>query len=831
MLLAILVFPNAIFAFNPTKSYIVFAESHEKDSISNFSESLLKSEEFNKGSFISFDDLLFGKVPGLLITPKNGAPGQSNQLTLRGQSRISGLSNPLIVIDGVPLYSPLIFPDVGNTSINNISNIINVSDIESIRVLKDVAAAAIYGNDAYNGAILITTKQADFSDKTKVRFTSKSSFSSRSNSADIISANEFRSLIKEDYPSEIKYLGNANTDWQDVIHQTGVGTDQHLSIDGNIKNTLYRVSAGYTKRKGVVKTTEFQRKSFGISGRKLLLNNHLSLNLKLNASKLKNTFADSDAFYCALSADPTQALYDNAGDYNYELYDYNPLALLNQKLDANKLNTLSAQLGFNYTLPSLPKLKIYGQVSRDIKDADRNGFAIDPEFISYLWHEGYKSDMSYEQDMKFYKLGFEYLFESSNKKNLLLVNVIGEKLIFESDFNSQYTSKSRGSKMSVSEDYKRKSLILSVDYRYNKRLFLNYIYRQEKDYDDDFDLEWQRTQSLGIAYSFIKHQLFDNVQFVNDISLKMSYGKSGDVSEGSFWSNIVRTESFNYGIDFSLFSNRISGTVELYRRENEWKQKISAHPNSGYSHFYTPCEIENKGWELSLDMNIIKNNNFSWLLNFNLSKNKNEITKYPRGIRQISNGCKVHELNQPVNRFYLMKQIYDDNGNPIQDQYVDDYERFLMGRSTPKLFMGLSSKLVYKKLCLNFTLRANSGNYTYSEIDNKFSYPSYSNGFENVSRDYFNTNFTPNTNFTSNNGFRSDYYLRKSSFVHLENISLTYNVNHLFSKNIDADFFIVGQNLKTWTSYKGLNPDTQDGIDYNNYPRPKMLTLGVELNF
>ena len=148
-----------------------------------------------------------------------------------------------------------------------------------------------------------------------------------------------------------------------------------------------------------------------------------------------------------------------------------------------------------------------------------------------------------------------------------------------------------------------------------------------------------------------------------------------------------------------------------------------------------------------------------------------------------------------------------------------------LGRSTPELFWGLCSNFEYKKWELNFTLRANSRSYTYSVIDEEFDLPRYNHGFANVSSDYFNTVHAYDINKNS------VYYLHKSSFVHLENISLTYNVENLFFKNIDAKFFVAGQNLKTWTDYKGLNPDTQDGIDYNNYPRPRTITLGVELNF
>ncbi|RXQ89022.1 hypothetical protein EO244_14435 [Ancylomarina salipaludis] len=821
-LLGILIFPSTIFAFNSVKSDMDFAKSHEKDSISNFKGSILKSEAFNKGSFISFEDLLFGKVSGLLITPENGSPGQFNQLSMRGQSRITDNVNPLIIIDGIPLYFSMDIPGIENNTINSISNIINVSDIESIQVLKDVAAAAVYGNDAYNGAILITTKQAGLSNKTKVRFISKTTLSYRSNSADMISANEFRSLIKEDYPNEIKYLGNANTDWQDVIHQTGVGTDQHLSIDGNIKDTPYRVSAGYTKRNGVVKTTEFQRKSFGISGRKLFLNNYLSLNLKLNASKLKNTFADPDAFYCALSADPTQALYDNSGDYNYELYDYNPLAYLKQRSDKNKLDILSAQLGFKYSLPFLPKLNITGQVSIDKEDADRNGFANNPEVISSSWYEKYRSEVNYKQNMRYYNLGLDYLFQSHNKKNLLLVNVSGEIIIFERDLESRYESKSRNSLMFVNKDYKRKAFILSADYSYGERLSINYIYRQEKEYNDDFDFDWQYTKSLGFVYSLIKQKQFSEFDFVNDISLKGSYGKSGDVDEDLYWANIISTETLDFELYFSLFSKRLLGKIEWYNRENESMMNISSSAPSGYTiHYNYPYTIRNKGWEFSLLADLIDKNNFSWNLDFNLSRNNGEVVKFPEGLNSHYEAYKAYNLNRPLNSFYLMKQVYDDNGNPVQDLYVDDYKKFIMGSSIPKLFWGLSSNFEYKRWALNFTVRANSGGYTFSRIDRRFSFPSYP--FQNVSRSYLNKRFVSDN--------YSDYYLHNSSFLHLENISLTYNANNIFPKHINAKFYLVGQNLKTWTSYKGLNPDTQDGIDYNNYPRPRTITLGVELYF
>ena len=128
----------------------------------------------------------------------------------------------------------------------------------------------------------------------------------------------------------------------------------------------------------------------------------------------------------------------------------------------------------------------------------------------------------------------------------------------------------------------------------------------------------------------------------------------------------------------------------------------------------------------------------------------------------------------------------------------------------------------YKDWEFAFTLRGNCGKYSYNEFDSKWG-NFLRGGQYGISSDYLKTNFSY--------GQISTYYLRESSFTHLENISLTYHVDRLFSKDISAKFFLVGQNLKTWTSYKGLNPDTFDGIDYDNYPRPKTYTIGMELSF
>lgn len=236
----------------------------------------IKPDELNKGNRVSAQDALVGKMAGVNVVSSTGAPGEGATIRIRSGASLSASNDPLIVIDGVP---------VDNSTIEGASNIIgsiNPEDIETFTVLKDASATAIYGSRASNGVIVITTKKGG--DRTQVTYSSNYAVGTVAKKLDVLTADEFRQYVPTvtGVPSDAKF-GDANTDWQDEIYRTSFSTEQNLSVAGNIKaiDSPYRVSLGYTDQNGIIKTSNYQRYSFGGNIAPQFFDKHLTANINL----------------------------------------------------------------------------------------------------------------------------------------------------------------------------------------------------------------------------------------------------------------------------------------------------------------------------------------------------------------------------------------------------------------------------------------------------------------------------------------------------------------------------------------------------------------------
>ncbi|HNR09057.1 MAG TPA: TonB-dependent receptor plug domain-containing protein, partial [Saprospiraceae bacterium] len=249
---------------------------------------VVTSEKFNKGAITAAPELLTGKIAGLQVN-NSSEPGGGSVIRIRGGSSLSASNDPLIVIDGVPVANDGISGD------RNVLNIVNPNDIESVTVLKDASATAIYGSRASNGVILITTKKSRTTQKIAVDYSGSYALSNRINEVEVLSADEFRTYVRTRYPDSHPapaLLGNANTDWQDLIFQKGQTLDQNLSLSGRVGILPYRFSVGYTDRTGLLKTDKFNRKTAALKLTPKFINNTLQVIFDVKGMLINNRFAD-----------------------------------------------------------------------------------------------------------------------------------------------------------------------------------------------------------------------------------------------------------------------------------------------------------------------------------------------------------------------------------------------------------------------------------------------------------------------------------------------------------------------------------------------------------
>ena len=333
---------------------------------------LITSEDFNQGPLVSAQQLISGKIAGVTVTAGSGAPGEGQVIRIRGNGSLSLSSNPLYVVDGIPLN------DGGVGGSRNPLNLINPNDIESMVVLKDASATAIYGSRGANGVIIIKTKSGKSGDF-KFSFNASTTSHNPLNQVDVMSAGQFKgTVLRTEDAAAIDRLGNSNTNWQDEIYDSVMGQDYSLSATGQIANIPIRFSLGYSDHDGILKGDNFDRKTASINFKPEAFGGDLKMSFNTLYSFTNNTFANRGAIGNAISFDPTQSVYDETSPYGgyyswidpatgsqYNLAPTNPVALLNLTEDKAKVNRIVANAKFDYTLPFIDGLTASVKVGID----------------------------------------------------------------------------------------------------------------------------------------------------------------------------------------------------------------------------------------------------------------------------------------------------------------------------------------------------------------------------------------------------------------------------------------------------------------------------------
>ena len=309
------------------------------------SVNLVTDKDFNKAPAVNADQLIQGKIAGVQMTSASGAPGEGQTIRIRGNGSLSLTSNPLIVIDGVPMN------DGGVGGSRSIFNSINPEDIESMTVLKDASSTAIFGSRAANGVIMITTKKGKANQDLKISFNTSIAVQDVNKYVDVMNANQFRQTVKGlNNPAAEALLGNADTNWQKEIYQTAPMSNSTLVLSGAYKTLPYRVSVGHSYADGILRTDNFKRTNAKISLNPTFFDKSLKLELNANGTYMQNRFANKDAIGAAVEYDPTQSVFGGLAKYGgyhawvnpnngsrYDLAPNNPMAMLKFLDDSSKV--------------------------------------------------------------------------------------------------------------------------------------------------------------------------------------------------------------------------------------------------------------------------------------------------------------------------------------------------------------------------------------------------------------------------------------------------------------------------------------------------------------
>ncbi|MBK9255241.1 MAG: SusC/RagA family TonB-linked outer membrane protein [Saprospiraceae bacterium] len=639
----------------------------------------VNSKDFNRGAITSPQELLAGKVAGVAITT-GGGPDDGAQIRIRGQSSLSASNDPLIVIDGIPV-------DNGGVSGNrNPLNVINPNDIESMTVLKDASATAIYGSRASAGVILITTKKGSLGSKLKVGYTGNVSFGQTANRVDVLKADEYRALIASTYPAEhpsIPLLGEGNTDWQDEIYRTAFGQDHNVNLTGSLGQIPYRASLGYTYKDGLLKTDHFARYSAGINLSPRLLDNTLQMNVGLKAILSNNQFAERGAIGSALSWDPTQKPLDPDSKYSgyttwiqaangnpNGLAPANPVALLDKNLrnDQSDVVRYIANASADYRFKFLPSLRANLNVGYDFSRGKGSLVIPGGNDVAFSFQQDFGGGVnnSYEQERTNSVLEFYLNYKKDLNKDHS-VDLMGgyswQRFFNSSSFRNSDAAGTPAfviERNNIEDELYLLSLFSRLNYDFKNKYLFTFSLRSDATSRFSPETRWGLFPAVALAVKLIENEN----QYFNNIKIRTGWGVTGQqaIGGGSYvyqpiyqlslqnanyqfgedFINTFRpngydanikweeTATYNVGLDFSAVKGVLSGSLELYQRNTkDLLNFIQVPAGTNLTNFiYTNIgNMENRGVELSLNLTALNNSNFSWDIGFNAAYNTNEVTK------------------------------------------------------------------------------------------------------------------------------------------------------------------------------------------------------------
>ncbi|MDG1037446.1 MAG: SusC/RagA family TonB-linked outer membrane protein [Polaribacter sp.] len=839
----------------------------------------ITAKDMTKGNIVTAENLISGRVAGVNITT-SGAPGSGSQIRIRGGSSLNASNDPLIVIDGLPIQGVDL-------------NSINPNDIDSFSVLKDASATAIYGSRGANGVIIITTKKGR--SEYSLDYDYQIAFGEIKDRINVFDANAFRDIIGQRRPSDIGLLGNANTNWQDEVLQNSVSTQHNISARGEIFGFIpTRLSVNFSEIEGNILTSEFDRANISLAMSPSFFDDHLKVNLTYNRAFVNERYADAGQINAALRYDPTQPVYDASspfGGFYQHTVDgivqngtQNPVASLLQNENRNNRFRQFGNLKIDYKLHFLPKMTASISAGFDKSETNGTGFSQltvpsttkvignDSEGTSESLNENINATLNYVNNFGKLKtdilVGYDYQsFESSGKSS-------GNRR----DSNSFATTFASTPVVLI-------GFLSRANLTFNEKYLLTLNYRRDGTSRFGGNNRWGDFGGAALAWRMSDENFLKDSKVISDLKLRASYGVNGQQDIGgasSLYLDVYRfgnqssqyifggtpilatipsainedikwetTRTIELGLDYGLFNNRISGSVNVFQKNST--DLLSIAPVADGSNFTNRIQqnigdLQVNGIEFSLNADVIKTEDFNWNINFNTTYLDREIKELALGqditVGGIAGGTgnfiQLYSQGFAPNAFYVFKQLYDTAGNPIEGAYADlngdgvtnSSDRYLKGNPQADFTFGFQSNMNYKNFDLAFNLRASLGNYVYNNVNSsgaQYALLQDNAVLGNIPSSVLDTNF-----LNTSDVIISDIYLENGSFLRMDNITLGYTFDRPIKKFASNSIRLWAgmQNVFLLTNYSGLDPELAgNGIDNTNYPRPRTFLVGANIKF
>lgn len=816
----------------------------------------LKSEDFIKGSNSSPYDLINGKIAGLsIIRGDGGDPNGSISIQLRGTTTMSAGATPLVIID--------------NVAGGNLESI-NPEEIESIDVLKDGSAAAIYGTRGTNGVILITTKKGAKNDRVNVDFSTYFGIQTVNRKLEMLSADEFREVIAAGHTG---FDGGADTDWLDAITRKAPLTQYYnLGISGGSKHVSYRAAVSYQNEKGLVLNSDREDLRARLNVTQTAIKDRLTLNYNFNYSNRVGHPTDQYAVQQAVRRNPTEPIYDENDTAHGGYYTnsvpfqyYNPVAMLNELTQENRNRYFMGSLRASFRLTDLFSVAATGSVNQYSGSNSKYWTKYYPQDTGYT---GNASINNYWNMTRLLDLEANYK-QTISDHNIQAVagysytdNAYETAYMWNKDFDTDYFSwhnigsgsglMNGEADMSSSKESSRLIAFFGrVMYNYKEKYLFSASARYEGSSRFGANYKWGLFPAVSAGWRIDQEDFMNDINWLDELKLRVGYGVTGNqdianyqsmarlTTSGKFYYNGTwinsygpasnknddlrweRKGEFNLGVDFSVLKGRLSGTLDYYNRTTTdllYTYSVPVPPNLYNRKFTNVGVIKNTGVELTLNAVPVKKGDFQWNTTLTMSHNKNLLKSFSNddyAMQYLDMGYIAVDFKQYVERIY--------EGEPIGNFYGPKFTG--MDAEGNATYEGVAngeavSSAVYQVIGNAFPdlTFGWSNNLKWNNWDLSFLFRgSVGNQVANIQRLFYEgyyyfggKNILKSTLASPQNTGQttwSSHFVEDGSFLKLSNVTLSYTFMPKVDWMQSLRIYVTGQNLLTLTKYTGVDPE------------------------
>ena len=871
----------------------------------------VSAADLNQGTLVDPIQAIQGKAAGVSITKQGGDPNAGFNVRIRGAAGFAAGGDPLYVVNGVR-----------GVDITTIAP----EDIISFDILKDAASTAIYGADGANGVVFITTKSGKV-DKPKIEINSYVAIDEVANKLDLQSAKSYRNYINNNLDKYGDFSdAGGNIDWQDEIYRTGVTLNNNFAISGGSETNTYRASITNTDFEGVIKGSSKNRTTGRIDLTQKAFNDKLDITMGLAATLEKNDYINygsngtSDVLFQSFQRLPTDPVYTSDGSYfetarvfNY----YNPTAILDQFQNERDAKKYTGNLGFKYEFYK----DLTGNLNLSYLKNDSESTYFEPKYSNYIGSQntlirrgyGKRAYENWDQGMIEATLTYKKTFNELHNLTVLAgysyrnqnwdgFHAQGNEPISNS-LGADKLQNFENVKLGDIESYKgeRKDIgfFTRLMYDYNSKYYLTAMIRRDGSSVFGKNNEWGWFPSVQVAWNIANENFLEENDKINLLKLRASWGISGNSNIDSYlyelrvgpsgtsidpatgnpitvldYYNNANSDlkwdentEINLGLDFGLFDNKLSGSVEYYHKKVTDMLSVYNVPtetNYAGTVFYNGGEMKNTGIEATLTGKIFNTEDFKWNSTVTFAKNNMEIVsldggKYDLDYRDVGYisapgivGVATQRMmpKHDLGTFYGFEYVGVSDGkwlikgNDDQIYFLDDVSQSdehkkPIGNALPDFELGWSNYFNYKNWDMSMSFRAVIGHEIYNATKQVFGNPDYI-----TQRNVIDEAFILD-GYVSGAYQALSYYLEDASFVKLDNINIGYTLPKDIIKGVSKlRIYTSLNNVFTLTNYDGIDPEVNFsggdrdkgeiyfGIDqYNIYPKTRTITFGLNVEF